>query len=81
MGYRTKPGRTEKGLYHLDIERIELMNALIMRRRLNIMGTGIPLDAASKLTKKQSCLHSLMEGLAKIKAFLAPTPLNLAIPI
>lgn len=74
-------GRTEKGLYHLDIERIELMNALIMRRRSNIMSTGIPLDAASKLTKKQSCMHSLMEGLAKIKAFLAPAPLNLAIPI
>lgn len=74
-------GRAEKGLYHLDSERIELMNALTIRRRSTSMSAGIPLDAASKLPKKQSCMHSLREGLAKIKAFLAPKSLNLAIPI
>jgi hypothetical protein len=62
-------GRAERGLYHLDIARVQLLNALVMRRRKGIAGVGMPLDVSSCAPKKASSLEFFGDVFRKIKGF------------
>ncbi|MDA0698192.1 MAG: hypothetical protein O2793_17585, partial [Proteobacteria bacterium] len=60
----------ECGVYHLDGERINLLNALIGRREKGFAGACVPLDTSSCSTKKPSTTEFFIESFRKIKRFL-----------
>ena len=68
MGLKQKRvGRAEQGLYHLDSERINLLNALIMRRAKGLAGVSAPLDTSSCRLKEPSTTEFFIETFRKIK--------------
>ena len=70
MGLKQKRvGRAELGLYHLDIERINLLNALIVRRAKGLSGVSTPLDTSSCSIKEPSTTEFFIETFKKIKRF------------
>ena len=70
MGLKQKRvGRSELGLYHLDVERINLLNALIVRRRKGFAGVSTPLDTSSCTVKEPSTTEFFIETFKKIKRF------------
>jgi hypothetical protein len=70
MGLKQKRvGRAESGLYHLDIERITLLNALILRRAKGAAGITTPLDTSSCASKKTSTTDFFIEAFHSIKRF------------
>jgi len=62
-------GRAALGIYHLDVERINLLNALIMRRAKGLAGVSMPLDTSSCAVKKPSTTDFFIETFKKIKRF------------
>ncbi|KTD71611.1 5' DNA primase TraC [Legionella steelei] len=70
MGLKQKRvGKAEHGLYHLDIERINLLNALIMRRAKGLAGVSAPLDTSYCRLKEPSTTEFFIETFKKIKRF------------
>jgi hypothetical protein len=70
MGLKQKRvGRAQLGVYHLDVERIHLLNALIVRRKSGIAGLSIPLDTSSCSIKAPSTAEFFIETFKKIKQF------------
>jgi hypothetical protein len=70
MGLKQKRvGRAELGIYHLDIKRINLLNALIVRRAKGAAGISAPLDTSSCTTKEPSTTKFFIETFKKIKRF------------
>ena len=67
-------GRAEDGVYHLDLERIQLLNNIIYRRKIGTMGAHIPIDT-SKLPEKRVIKPELISKcLQKIKTFFILEP-------
>ena len=67
-------GRAEEGVYHLDIERIQLLNNILYRRKVGLMGSHIPIDT-SKLPEKRVVKPELISKcLQKIKGFFILEP-------
>ena len=67
-------GRAEDGVYHLDLERIQLLNNIIYRRKIGTMGANIPIDT-SKLPEKRVIKPELISKcLQKIKTFFILEP-------
>ena len=67
-------GRAEEGVYHLDIERIQLLNNILYRRKVGLMGSHIPIDT-SKLPEKRVVKPELISKcLQKIKEFFILEP-------
>ena len=72
MGLKQKrTRRAELGLYHLDNERINLLNALIMRRAKGLAGISAPLDTSSCRIKEPSPTEFFIEAFKKIKQFFS----------
>ncbi len=70
MGLKQKRvGRAALGLYHLDAPRINLLNALIMRRAKGVAGVSAPLDTSSCSIKEASTTEFFVETFRKIKQF------------
>ncbi|CEG59203.1 plasmid replication protein, CyRepA1 family [Legionella fallonii] len=70
MGLKQKRvGKAEHGFYHLDIERINLLNALIMRRAKGLAGISAPLDTSNCRLKEPSTTEFFIETFKKIKRF------------
>lgn len=70
MGLKQKRvGRAQLGVYHLDVERIHLLNALIVRRKSGVAGLSIPLDTSSCSIKAPSTAEFFIETFKKIKQF------------
>ncbi len=70
MGLKQKRvGRAELGIYHLDSKRINLLNALIVRRAKGAAGISAPLDTSSCTTKEPSTTEFFIETFKKIKRF------------
>jgi hypothetical protein len=70
MGLKQKRvGKAEHGLYHLDVERINLLNALIMRRAKGLAGISAPLDTSNCRLKEPSTTEFFIETFKKIKRF------------
>ena len=69
-------GRSERGLYHLDVERIHLLNALILRRDKGIAGVSTPLDTSSCALKEPSTTEFFIETFRNIKEFFSLKPLD-----
>lgn len=70
MGLKQKRvGRAELGLYHLDAPRINLLNALIVRRAKGLAGVSAPLDTSSCSMKEPSTTEFFIETFRKIKKF------------
>ena len=70
MGLKQKRvGRAELGLYHLDVERVSLLNALIMRRAKGLAGVSAPLDTSSCAIKEPTTAEFFIETFKKIKRF------------
>ena len=70
-------GKSELATYHVDSARIDLLNALVFRRRASIMGVSIPLDASSIQPKKTTALDVLTTCMDGIKRFFSQKPDNL----
>ena len=67
-------GRAEEGVYHLDLERITLLNNILYRRKIGLMGSHIPIDT-SKLPEKRVVKPELIaKCLRKIKGFFILEP-------
>ncbi|CZP46096.1 plasmid replication protein, CyRepA1 family [Legionella pneumophila] len=70
MGLKQKRvGKAALGLYHLDVERINLLNALIMRRAKGLAGISAPLDTSHCHLKEPSTTEFFIETFKKIKRF------------
>lgn len=70
MGLKQKRvGKAALGLYHLDVERINLLNALIMRRAKGLAGISAPLDTSNCRLKEPSTTEFFIETFKKIKRF------------
>jgi len=81
MGLKQKRvGRADKGVYHVDCERTELLNALLTRRNSQIAGQSIPLDAASFTKENKSGLERFIESITKIKALFSSQGIGLPCP-
>jgi len=79
MGLRQKRvGKSELGTYHVDSARIDLLNALVFRRRIGMMGVSVPLDASSIAPKKTTALDVLTTCMDGIKRFFSHKPDNLS---
>lgn len=63
-------GRAELGMYHLDEDRLALLNALLMRRNKGLASLGIPLDTSSVRVKKETPVAFFVNCFNKVKAFL-----------
>ncbi|MBA2649394.1 MAG: hypothetical protein H0U75_07330 [Legionella sp.] len=70
MGLKQKRvGRSQMGLYHLEAPRINLLNALILRRAKGLAGVTTPLDTSSCKIKEPSTTEFFIETFKKIKRF------------
>jgi hypothetical protein len=70
MGLKQKRvGKAALGVYHLDVERITLLNALIMRRAKGLSGVSALLDTSSCSIKEPSTTEFFIETFKKIKRF------------
>ena len=79
MGLKQKRvGKSELGTYHVDNERLDLLNALVSRRRARVMGVGIPLDTSTIAPKKTTAMDVLTTCMDSIKRFLRPTSEDLS---
>ena len=79
MGLRQKrAGKSELGTYHVDSARIDLLNALVFRRRMGMMGVSVPLDASSIQPKKTTALDVLTTCMDGIKRFFSQKQDNLS---
>ena len=64
-------GRAENATYHVDVERTQLLNSLITRRRSGMAGTNVPLDITSIPVKKTTSLDVLGACFQGIKRFFS----------
>lgn len=62
-------GRAEEGVYHLDVERTQLLNALIHRRQSGMAATATPLDTSSIAVKEANPVSFFVDSFNKIKRF------------
>ena len=70
MGLKQKRvGRAQLGVYHLDVERTRLLNALILRRKNGVAGLSVPLDTSSCAIKEPTTAEFFIETFKKIKRF------------
>jgi len=65
-------GRAENATYHVDGDRLQLLNGIITKRRAGLMGACIPLDTQSVAVKKVTPLDTLTACLQSIKRFFSP---------
>lgn len=65
-------GRAEFGLYQLEPSRVQLLNALIMRRKKGCTGISMPLDTSSCAVKKSTSTDFFVTTFRKIKEFILP---------
>ena len=78
MGLKQKrAGKSELSTYHVDSARIDLLNSLVFRRRANVMGVSIPLDASSIQPKKTTVLDVLTTCMDGVKRFFNQKSNNL----
>ena len=79
MGLKQKRvGRSENATYHIDEDRISLLNGILLKRRKGFLGSSIPLDTQSIATKKATPLDTLTMCLESIKRFFCPETPKLA---
>ena len=79
MGLRQKRvGKSELGTYHVDNARIDLLNALVFRRRSGFMGISIPLDTSAIVPKKTTAMDVLTTCMDGIKRFFSQKPDDLS---
>ena len=71
-------GRAENATYHVDGDRVLLLNGILLKRRAGLIGAGIPLDTQSVTVKKQTPLETLTVCLQSIKRFFSPITPDLA---
>jgi len=64
-------GRAAKATYHLDGDRIQLLNVILLKRRAGRLGAAIPLDTQSVKVKKIASLDTLTGCLQSIKRFFS----------
>ena len=77
MGLKQKRvGRASEGVYHLDPERNQLLNALLMRRKAGLAGLSAPLDTSSIAVKKETSVAFFIDCFKKIKDFFTPQLCN-----
>ena len=62
-------GRSENAIYHLDIERIQLLNALMKRRTSGLLAVSTPLNTSSVAVKKELSAEFFVDCFHKIKKF------------
>lgn len=62
-------GRAEEGIYHLDANRLSLLNSLITRRKPQATGLNTPLDTSSVKVKEPAPIAFFVECFQKIKRF------------
>ena len=71
MGLKQKRvGKSLLGVYQINPERLQLMNALLLRRQQGFSGVQVPLDTSSVSLKKERPVGFLSEFLIHIKRFL-----------
>lgn len=68
-------GRSENATYHIDGDRLQLINGILQKRRAGIMGTCIPLNTSSIPAKKITALDTITTCMQRIKDFFTPNPL------
>ena len=79
MGLKQKRvGKSELGTYHVDNARIDLLNALVFRRRSGFMGVSIPLDTSTIAPKKTTAMDVLTTCMDGIKRFFSQKPDDLS---
>ena len=72
MGIKQKRvGKSELSTYHVDSARLDLLNALLNRRRSGFLGVNIPLDTSSIPDKKTTLLEVLSTCMDGIKRFFS----------
>lgn len=75
MGLKQKRvGKSELATYHVDVERLDLLNALLLRRKAGMMGAHVPLDTSSILPKKTTVMEVLNTCMDGIKRFFHQKP-------
>jgi phage/plasmid primase-like uncharacterized protein len=74
-------GRAELGIYHLDGERIRLLNALLLRRKKGIASIGVPLDTSSVRVKKETPLTFFIDCFNKVKQVFTLTDTSLPLVV
>lgn len=62
-------GRAEDGIYHLDGNRTQLLNALLARRQSGMAGISTPLDTSSVNPKKETSVDFFVDCFRKVKNF------------
>jgi len=76
---QNRVGRSEQATYHVNGERIQLLNAILIKRSAGLMGASIPLDTQSLAVKKMTTLDTLTTCLQRIKQFFMPGLPDLAL--
>lgn len=71
-------GRSENATYHIDNDRIILLNGILNKRKIGVMASTIPLNTQSLNTTKITPLKTLEKCLQRIKQFFCIEPDNLA---
>ncbi len=66
-------GRAEEGVYHLDVNRTQLLNALLLRRKGGLTHLTTPLDTSSVKPRHETTTAFFVECFTKIKQFFTTT--------
>jgi hypothetical protein len=69
-------GRADEGVYHLDVNRTQLLNALVLRRKGGLTSVTTPLDTSSVNAKKETTTAFFVECFTKIKNFFTLPSIN-----
>ena len=67
-----RTGRSEKGMYQINNERLDLLKSLLAKRRLGSMATGTILDVSSITVKKSTTMDMIVEYIDGIKSLFSP---------
>lgn len=73
-------GKAGEGSYHLDSERIDLLNGLLLRRKAGMTGVTLPLNTSSVTVKKETPIDFFVDCFKKIKAFFTFYPDYMPLP-
>ncbi len=69
---QSRVGRAENAHYHVNGDRLQLLNTLLLQRQAGIFGKSIPLDTQSVKVKTFTPLETLTACLHSIKRFFSP---------
>ncbi len=76
---QSRVGRAENATYHVNGDRLQLLNTLLLKRQAGILGASIPLDTQSVKVKTITPLETLTTCLQSIKRFFSPPMPGLAL--